>query len=210
MPTGIVQHALHQTAVLDEERAERLRPERGSMAAGTADIGEDGRQGPRERNLRDPERREVLRKAASVELKDPLGPGNVLEPVLAEVAQLHVWREFVFDDCGRRAGQEHLATVRRRAEASGAMHSDADVPVFTEMWLGRMKPHSHVHPYITRPPLFAERTLRRDGCSGRIACLLERDEERVPLRVDFGAAVLRDRGPQEVAMTGEHIVIVLA
>ena len=138
------------------------------------------------------ERREVV----VAELVDPLGRGQVLQPVLAEVAQPSVLDE-------RRGGgrDEHLAAVAAGRDARRAVHVDADVAL-----LGRGAACPVWSPIRTRigPTGQASRSPVR-GRGERARRRREGDEEGVALRVDLDSAVRGERLAQDPAMLGERL-----
>jgi hypothetical protein len=60
-------------------------------------------------------------------LKQPLGIGQVLEPVLAEIAQPDPGRQVVAEQLTGRLGQQGLASMSSRAYESRAMNVQAGI-----------------------------------------------------------------------------------
>lgn len=77
------------------------------------------------------------------ELEHVLGSKQVLEPVLAQVAQPSIHGQSVFGQLGGEAGEQHLATVRGRHDPGGAVHRRAEEVVASRLGLPGM--HSHAH-----------------------------------------------------------------
>jgi hypothetical protein len=73
--------------------------------------------------------RKHVREAVYDQLVDPLRPVEVLEPVLAQVAQADSGNLHVVDDPSSGPRKQHLAAVRNRADASRAMDGDSRVAV---------------------------------------------------------------------------------
>jgi len=135
------------------------------------------------------QRRELTR----AQLVQPLGRGQVLEPVFAEVVQLGV------DQRRRRGRDDHLAAVGRRRDARGPVNIVADVALSgqerragVDTDANRDRPARDVARRLER----ARR--RREG-----------EEERVTLRVDLRAAVSRTRLAHEAAVLGQERGIAL-
>ncbi len=90
------------------------------------------------------ERRELRRQAGGAELVDAFGPLEVLEPVLAQVAQARVAGEGVERQRPGSRGEQHLTPVRGAEDACHAVERRAEeVPVAL---LGRTHVHRHPHP----------------------------------------------------------------
>ena len=73
------------------------------------------------------ERGEVGGQAGDDQLEDPLGAAEVLEAVLAQVAQRDARGERVAHEQARRLGEQHLAAVAGAGDARRAVHVVADV-----------------------------------------------------------------------------------
>ena len=88
-------------------------------------------------------RREIAaRRPGDDELEEPLGRLDVLEQMLAEVADLGV----VADEVARRAREQHLAAVCRSTDARGARQVDADVvAALGQRGLAGVDPDPHAH-----------------------------------------------------------------
>jgi hypothetical protein len=156
------------------------------------------------------ERREVARQSFDHELEDALGSGEVLQRLIAQVAQGNGRDLLVIDDSGRRAREQDLAAVRDRADPSRPMDGDPHVPFVAGVSLARVKAHAHRDPTAVLPRLTVERALGRDCGRHGVAGMFEHDEEGVSLRIDFRAAVLNERSAQQRTMGGEHCAVLLA
>ena len=73
------------------------------------------------------ERWEAAGQSAGDELEDPLGLGQVLEAVQAEVAERGRRRFACAHELMRAFGDDHLAAVRGRRDPRSAVDVDADV-----------------------------------------------------------------------------------
>ena len=120
--------------------------------------------------------------------------------MLAQVPE-SVW----IDEVLRRLREERLAAVAGRRDSRGAVDVDADVPVFGASRLARVD--SHPDPDRS---LRGECSLGLDRRLERVGRRFERDEKGVPLRVDFDAIVSLERRPQEAAVLGERLRVVLS
>jgi hypothetical protein len=128
-------------------------------------------------------------------LEDALRDTQVLETVRAEVAHLGV------DERPRGPRQEDLPTVPDGRDPGSLVDVKADVSLVGEARLTRVKPHPHLDRAARK------RDLRRSGCSDRIRCTAERDEEGVTLGIHLGAVVRRERLPQQSTMLVESACI---
>ena len=134
---------------------------------------DDGQIGGVER----PEGREV----ALSELEEALCAGQILQAVLAEIADGSVGRQ----EAAGRLGDDDLAAVRGGGDPRRAVDVYADVPLVGHERLAGV----NAHPNPDRPGL--ERPLRVDRGGDGVGCPRERDEERVALRVHLDTAVSR-------------------
>src|SRR4029078_12564653 len=78
------------------------------------------------------ERAELLLESCDVELPDPVCDRQVLEPVLAEIAQGHAGGGVAGDGRARRVGQQPLSAVSGRGDPRRTMDVEADVVVAAE------------------------------------------------------------------------------
>ena len=118
------------------------------------------------------------------ELEDTFRSGEVFEAVLPEVGQLG------FDERGGRRGDEHLAAVTRRRDASGAVDIVADITLVANERRARMDADAHSDRAV-RCEALREVRCRAEGAVGR----REGEEERVSLRVHLDAPVSNTRLP---------------
>ena len=136
-----------------------------------------------------PQRRE----GSVSELVDALGCGQVLEAVLAEVAQP------VRAEEGSRGGRdEHLSAVAARGDAGRPVDVDADVALLGDV--GRAGVDAHAHADRTR----AQSVQGLGGRVQRTRRCREGDEERVALGINLDAAPGADRLAEDAAMFCER------
>ena len=128
-----------------------------------------------------------------------LGARQVLEPVLPEVAQRDAFGKLVVDELPRSLGEQCLAAVRRRADARGARHVEADVARGGERGLARVDPDAD--------PERGGRELRQQsrGAPNRGRRTREGREERVPLRVDDAPVARGDDDVDEPGVLLEQL-----
>ena len=124
---------------------------------------DDGQIGGVER----PEGREV----ALAELEEALGADQILEAVLAEIAD----RSVGLQEAARRLGDDDLAAVRGGGDSRRAVDVYADVALVGHERLAGVETHANAD----RPASSA--SLRLDGGGDGIGRPRERDEERVTL-----------------------------
>ena len=96
------------------------------------------------------------------DLVEPLGAVQVLEPMLADVVErdADAGAQLGDDELARGAGDEHLAAVRGRADARGAMDVHADVVVGADLGLAGVQAHAHAQVHALGPGVGRQRTLR--------------------------------------------------
>ena len=177
----------------EREEARAVREQRDELLELVLPPHERARGDGQVRGVERPERREV----AVAELVQALGSDQVLQTVLAEVADGRVRLE----EPTRRLGEDDLPAVGRRGDPRRAVDVDPHVALVRDDRLAGVDSHADAD----RAPL--ER-LTPVGCRGdRVGGSGERDEEGVTLRVDLDAAVPRERLPQRAAVVVEEVCV---
>src|SRR5712691_11809655 len=74
------------------------------------------------------ERRELRLEALDVELEEPFGTIDVLEPVRPQLADRDA-ADLVLDELARRVREQHLAAMSHRPDPRGAVHPEPDIVV---------------------------------------------------------------------------------
>jgi hypothetical protein len=92
-----------------------------------------------DRQVRRIERAE-RRKVPVAELVEPLGPDEVLQPVLPEVADGCVVEKLL-----RRLGEDDLAPVSSGSDSRSAVYVDPDVALVGDDGLAGVNSHAHAH-----------------------------------------------------------------
>ena len=147
--------------------------------------------------------REVLpAPSPSVELVEVLG-ADVLQLLLAEVADRHALGEIAADERARRLREQHLPAVARRADPRRADDVHADVALVADRRLAGVQAHPHLDLGAARPLVRRERALAGDRGRDRVARTPERVEERVALRVDLAPAGRAERLAQDPPVVGD-------
>ena len=145
------------------------------------------------------ERREVRGEIVGDELEDPLGLAQTLEPVVAELADVHL-----HEPRGIRRGQ-HLAAVGGLADARRAMDIKADEAVVRLFGLAAVEADPHPHPLALRPGATGELALNRERRRGRRNRIAEHAEELVAPGVDLTATCFGDGAALQRTCVGEDI-----
>ena len=89
------------------------------------------------------------------------------------------------------------------------MNRQTRIAVICRVWLAGMETHAHRDTASFGPVVRVERALRSHRRRYTVASTLKRDEESVPLRVDFDAAKLGEREAQKVSMLGQHAPVIV-
>jgi hypothetical protein len=76
--------------------------------------------------------REFDRQSLDRQLEDPLVPGEVLQPVLAQVPESHLIRKRCSNELGRGGRDQHLAPVAGRRDHGGPVDVEPDVVVASQ------------------------------------------------------------------------------
>ena len=85
-----------------------------------------------------------------------------------------------------------MAAAPGRAEPRRAHDVEPQVALAAERRLAGVQAHPDADVGAVGPVVLRVRALRLDGCGDRVAGAREGEEERVALRVDLDAAVLRE------------------
>ena len=117
--------------------------------------------------------------------------------MLAKIRQLSV------DERARRLRHEHLAAVTGGGDPRRQMDVLADIALPTDV----RAPGMHAHAHADRTG--RQRPLGLAGGLDRLGRRRERNEERVPLSVDFDAAPRSARLADDATMLGERVGICL-
>ena len=157
----------------------------------TGEVGHQQRDEVRERvgSVQRLQGRERRRESRDVELEEPLGPLDVLQPVLTKVVQLDAVDRQVLDDPRGRVREQDLTSVTGCADARGAVHADADVTLVRHERLRGMDAHAHAQRSVDAL-VRVERPLRGDCGGNGVSGSVESDEEPVPSSVDLVSIVL--------------------
>ena len=154
--------------------------------------------------------REVARQAGVDELVQTAGVGQVLEPVVAEVARAHPRRPTLAHLVARDVGQHHLSAVGRRADARRLVHGQADVVVARLQRRPGVQADAHAHVFTHRPRVGGEGVLGRVGGRHRVGRPLEGGEHGVALEVDDVTAVRGQGVGEQREVRLEHVGVPVA
>src|SRR5687767_13709828 len=94
------------------------------------------------------------------ELKDALGPGEVLEPMLSQVSKAGAPCQTVAGEIGGRLREQDLAAVRRLQEAGDTIQRRPEVVALSLLCRAGMKRHSHPQGFDLAPFLGVQGALR--------------------------------------------------
>src|SRR5262249_10276689 len=103
--------------------------------------------------------RELVEQTRGRELVEMLRLVHVFEVMLAKVIHVHVGEWGVAEELTGRLRNDDLSTVAGRADASGAMDSNADVPLAGRHGFAGMDSHPHPQVDFAGPPVSCERPL---------------------------------------------------
>ena len=148
--------------------------------------------------------------AGDIELVDALRPIEILEPVLAEVAQGGSLELCVLEDGRGCQRDEDLAPVSCSHDPGRAVHAEPVVALGGGARLGRVDPHSYAQLASRRPLVASQRPLGVDRCAGRLIGARKGKEKRVSLVVDLLAGVGAGSPAQDLPVVGERLSVPLA
>ena len=144
-------------------------------------------------------RRELGVEPVDHELREPLRPGQILEPVLAEISHRDALGQLVLHELARRLREQHLPAVAGRADSSGARHVEADVAGRGQSGVAGVDADPHAE---LRPGEVALQPRRRPHGAGRAG---KGCEERVALGVHDDSVLLFERGVDESSVLREEL-----
>jgi hypothetical protein len=214
----------HPGTALDRHDPARARGRRGDDGVQRRELGLALEQrGGRDRHLRSAarnarlllllarrERRELPGQARDLELVEPLGPLDVRQRGLAEVAQPQVGPELAAHQGRRGAREQHLAAVPRVADPRRLVHRQADVAVRADARLAGVQAHPDANVDVVGPLLLGERTLRRRRRLHAGTGAAEDDEERVALGLDLHPATVGEGRAQEAVVGRQDLPVPVA
>ena len=203
----LLEDAPEETLEVVHERRDPVRRKLARHADEPPALGHDDGHRPRERGsaARLSAAAGTLPGALHLELVDPLGPVEVLEPVLAQFAQPDALERLVVDDACAVARESSVCPPCASVQIRAARWTDTP---------GVAVRRGYGSPVCT-PIRARTATSSGQGCCASARCASaaaataarapgESDEERVSLRVDLDASVIGESLPHELAMRGEH------
>ena len=141
-------------------------------------------------------RRKLALEAVGKKLVKVLRFRQVLQPVRTEVTHGEI-----IEQVARRLREQHLASVTRRHQACTTVEVDTDVTLVGSTRLTGVDPHPHVHPRGCK------RALRLDCGLHRRPSRRERDQKRVPLRIDLHTAVCGGSLADQVPVIRQRLLL---
>ena len=134
----------------------------------------------------------VVCESVRLDLVDPHRRPEVLEPVLAEIAQSHAVDRVVPVQLAGLSRHEDLAARGDRRDACRPVDPDADVAVADLVSVAGIDPDADPDPGVVGPWFGRQRSLGGHGRGDALPRLAEDDEERVALGAELPAV---GRGP---------------
>ncbi len=136
---------------------------------------------------------ELGREPLHAQLEDVLLVGQVAESMGSQILEARAFGEAVFDEAGRRLGDEGLTAVPAVPDAGCPMDVDADIVGATQPALTGVNSDPHHHVLRRLPVLRRQMALDLHGAGDRVECGLEGDEETIALVLHDAAAMLGRR-----------------
>ena len=132
------------------------------------------------------------------QLVQPLRRIEILQPLLTQVAEVG------FDQAGGRAGENDLATVRRRADARRPVHIDTDVALAGHNRLAGVDADTDAHLAGGQRGLpLPRRRCRVGGCGEGV-------KEGIPLHVDLDTTVALEGVTKDPAVLAQNLAVTIA
>ena len=139
-------------------------------------------------------------KGRFAELVETERGGQILEPVLAEIAE---WKRSGLEQGRGRRREQDLASVSRSRDPRRSVDVEADVVVVRHERLARVQAHANTDRRRRKARLCLS------GTGDGVARGREHAEERISLRVDLDTAMGSKRPAQEGAVIGERLRVLL-
>ncbi len=175
----------------------------GDFAVTSEEAGKPGRQIVRSGVERAQSGKVVLH-AGDDELPEMLGMLEVLQPMLAEVAQIDTIRQRLAQQRPRRRRDQDLPAMADARDAAGPMDVEADVGLRREARLPGMETDPDADFAALRPRLGGQRALRPHGCRHGAGRGREGHEEGVALGADLHAVAGREGLAEQLLVTLEQ------
>ena len=121
------------------------------------------------------------------------GTLQVLEAMLAHIAQAHATGQVMFYKVACCLGKEYVSSTRRAHNACRVMHIDAHVAFGDQRWFTGMQSHTYTHYRALGPGMIRQSALTSYSRRNSIRGTSEGDEEGISLRVNFIAIPLLER-----------------
>ena len=155
------------------------------------------------------ERRKLRSQCGMAELEQVLGAAQVLQAVLAQVAQGDARGKLPADERRGRLGQQDLSAVTGRHDPRRAVDGRAEEVAAARIGVAGVDAHPDADRARVRPGLRSEGLLGRDACGQRIGRAGEHGHHPVAGRLDDPAGRLADRRAQDDVVArqgGTHLV----
>src|SRR5262249_31402231 len=154
-------------------------------------------------------RRELVAKSLDDELVAALRVVDVLQPLLAEVAEADAGRQLVAHQGGGGGREEHLAAVCGMGDPRALVQAQAVIALVADLGLTGVETHPHAALGALRPVVLRQRALCLDCRGDGVASAREGVEEGVALRVHLAASVLGEGDAQQATVVGEQVAVLL-
>jgi ABC-type transport system substrate-binding protein len=154
--------------------------------------------------------RELGRKPVRFNLVQADGSVEILETLLAEVAERNVEvLLLVFEQGLCCLRDKYLTTVASGADSCRPVHRKAGVAAVGHHRLPGMDAHPYLDLHSVRPAVGQNRALTLDRGTHRFASADESDEERIALRINLVAAVIQKGSAEQLLVLGEDLTPLL-
>jgi len=156
-----------------------------------------------------PQRREGLAETGGNELEEMLGALEVLQAVLAEVAQRRAGRKRRRDEGPGCLRHEHLASVSRCRDSGRTVDIQPDVVVAAELAIAGVETHPDENRGLVRPRVLGKRSMGRDRRLDRLRGGWKDGKEAVALGPQLGPARTGDRTAHDPMVVLEKLAVAI-
>ena len=154
--------------------------------------------------------RELVRQSGRNDLKHPLEPLEVLQPLLPEIPKPDLGKRVVAQQLTRRTRDEDLTAGAGGADPGGPVDPEADVAVRSDDRLARVDADPYSHLRGARPLVPDDRALRLHRGRHCVFRPMKCGEEAVPLRVDLTPAGFLDDRLEELPVLRDDLCVLVA
>jgi hypothetical protein len=142
-------------------------------------------------------------------LKEVASALQILQAVFAQIKQLYILWESLYNQLMCRLGEQYLSTVGGTHDARGMMHIQTHVALSSKHWFTRMQAHAYPHRHAIWPGMGEKGTLSSRCSHDGIGGAGKGYEEGIPLSVDLVSIEGMKNVPEQITLLCQRDGILL-